>query len=125
MLTLKIAYWINILFLFPTAIPTVFRLYRTDQGCFEESTGWRVLTGGLWTGILVLSILGLFQPLVYSPLLLLLLIYKVVWLSVYVAPRLARGESAAIPWGMAVLFAAMAVAWIFIIPWDYIVGLTH
>lgn len=125
MLALRIAYWVNILCLLPIAIPTVFHLFPTDQGRFEESAGWRILMGGFWTGSLVLCILGLFQPLLYSPLLLLQLIYKAIWLAVYVAPRLARGETSQVPWGMAGLFTAMVVAWIFIIPWDYLLGLTQ
>jgi hypothetical protein len=36
---LKLAYVFNLVVLFPKAIPTVFRLYPTDQGRFEESAG--------------------------------------------------------------------------------------
>ena len=123
MQALYFAYGFNIISLLPIAVPTVFRLFPTDQARFEESAGWRVLVGALWTGILVLSILGLFQPLRLSPVLLLQLIYKLVWLAVYVAPRLLRGETAAVPWAIAGLFAGMVIVWPFIIPWSYLLGL--
>jgi len=123
MVALKIAYLINVLVLIPIALPTVFRLFPTDQARFEESGGWRILTGSLWTGILILSVLGLFQPMKYSPVLLLQLIYKILWLSVYVAPRLLRGELAKVPWGMAGLFTGIVVVWPFLIPWAYLLGL--
>jgi hypothetical protein len=119
------AYIANIVMLGPIAVLTVFRIYPTDQGRFTESAGWRVLTGGLWSGILILSILGLAHPLRYSPVLLLQLIYKSIWLAVYVAPRLLRGDSKSIPWGMAGFFAAIVVVWPFLIPWQYLLGVTQ
>jgi hypothetical protein len=118
------AYIANIVILVPIAVPTVFRSFPTDQGRFVESAGWRILVGGLWSGILVLSILGLGQPLRYSPVLLLQLIYKSIWLAVYVAPRLLRRDFKSVPWGIAVTFAAIVVIWPFLIPWDYLLGLT-
>jgi hypothetical protein len=116
------AYVANIVILIPIAVPTVFRLFPTDQGRFQESAGWRILVGGLWTGILVLSILGLFDPLRYSPVLLLQVIYKSIWLAVYVLPRLLRREYSSIPWGIAGSFAAIVVIWPFLIPWGYLFG---
>ena len=50
---LQVAYWINIVVLVPIAIPTVFRLFPRDQHRFEESAGWRVLVGSLWSSIAV------------------------------------------------------------------------
>jgi hypothetical protein len=119
---LQLAYCANIVLLVPIAVPTVFRLFPTDQGRFQESQGWRVLVGALWSGILVLSILGLFNPLQYSPVLFLQLIYKMVWLAVYAMPRILRGESQAIPWGIAGSFSAIVVIWPFLIPWAYLFG---
>ena len=84
----------------------------------EESSGWRVLVGSLWTAILALSILGLFAPERYAPVLLLQFVYKTIWLLVYAAPRLLRREYASIPWGIVVSFAAVVVVWPFIIPWS-------
>ena len=120
MQSLQVAYWINIVVLVPIAIPTVFRLFPTDEARFEESAGWRVLVGSLWSSILVLSILGLFQPLLYSPLLVLQLIYKSVWLAVYILPRLLRSQSSEVPWGISISFAFIVIVWPFIIPWSYL-----
>ena len=119
---LYFAYWANIALLVPIAMPTVFRLLPTDQARFEESAGWRVLVGSLWFAILVLSVLGLFQPLRYSPVLLLQLIYKSLWLAVYVVPRLLRGEVDQVPWGIAGSFALIVIVWPWLIPWAYLLG---
>ena len=100
MQVIQVAYSANLVLLVPIAVPTVFRLFPTDQSRFEESQGWKVLVRSLWSSILILSALGLSQPLRYSPMLLLQLIYKSVWLAVYVVPRLLRGDAAAVPWGM-------------------------
>ena len=124
MQVIQAAYSANLVLLVPIAVPTIFRLFATDQSRFEESQGWRVLVGSLWSSILILSALGLSQPLRYSPVLLLQLIYKSVWLSVYVVPRLLRGDAAAVPWGIAGSFAVIVVVWPFIIPWAYLLGLS-
>ncbi len=116
------AYWTNIVILTPIAIPTVFKLFAADQARFTESAGWRILVGALWTAILILSALGLSQPLRYSPVLLLQVIYKSVWLAVYVLPQLLRGNLKAIPWGITLSFAAIVLIWPFIMPWAYLVG---
>jgi hypothetical protein len=119
---LQFAYAVNVAVLAPIAVPTVFRLFPTDQGRFAESQGWRVLVGALWLAILVLSILGLFHPLRYSAVLLLQLIYKSVWLGVYVVPRLYRRELAAVPWGITSCFALIVIVWPFLIPWACLLG---
>lgn len=119
---LHFAYWANIAILTPIAAPTVFRLFPTDQARFAESAGWRVLVGALWSGILVLSILGLLHPLRYSPVLLLQLVYKSIWLTVYVAPRVVRGDWKTIPAGIALSFSAIVAVWPFVIPWTYLLG---
>ena len=117
-----IPYVANVVILVPIALPTVFRLFPTDQSRFTESEGWRILVGALWSAILLLSIFGLFQPLRSSPVLVLQVIYKSIWLAVYVAPRLLRGETESIPWGITVSFAAIVLIWPFLIPWSYLLG---
>jgi hypothetical protein len=122
MAKLRIAYVINLVVLLPIAIPTLFRVYPTDQGRFEESAGWRVLVGALWTAILVLSVLGLYAPLRYSPVLVLQLIYKTLWLFVFALPRVVKGNSQSIPWGIASSFIFIVLVWPWIIPWDYLLA---
>ncbi len=122
MTALHFAYVANLVILLPISIPTLLRIYRTDQGCFPESAGWRVLVGALWTGIMVLSALGLREPLRYSPALLLQLIYKSLWLAVFALPLARRGEWRLIPWGIAGSFVAIVLVWPWLIPWDYLLG---
>ncbi len=119
---LTIAYGLNIAILVPIAVPTIFRLFPTDDGRFAESEGWRVLVGSLWLAILILSLLGLVWPLLYAPVLLLQLIYKSAWLLVYAAPRASRGDWRSIPWGIAASFLAIVLAWPFLIPWRALMG---
>jgi hypothetical protein len=122
MLGLRLAYWANIVILGPIGISTVFRLFPTDEGRFAESAGWRTVVGGVWTAILILSILGLLHPLRYSVVLLLQIIYKTVWLAVYAVPRLLRDDAGSVPRPMGIIFAAIVVAWPFVIPWSYLFG---
>jgi hypothetical protein len=117
---LRLAYAFNLPVLVPIAVPTLLRLYPTDQGLFEESTGWRTLVGALWTAILVLSALGLYAPLRYSPVLALQVIYKTLWLLVFALPRVVKGRAHSVPWGIVGTFLVIVILWPFIIPWGYL-----
>jgi len=90
--TLLLPYIANIVILVPVGLGSLFNLFLVSRGQFPESAGWRTLVGSLWTAILVGSVLGLFQPILFSPLLLLKVIYKNLWLLVYVAPRIAKPD---------------------------------
>lgn len=46
----------------------------------------------IWTTIALLSALGCTRPLDFSPLLLLILMYKVIWLSLAVVPQALAGR---------------------------------
>lgn len=122
MTALQFAYAANLAILLPIAVPTLLGIYRTDQGRFPESAGWRVLVGALWTGIMVLSALGLRDPMRYSPVLLLQLIYKTLWLVIFALPLVRRREANLIPWGIAISFMAIVVIWPWVIPWTYLLG---
>ncbi len=115
-----IAYIINIVILVPIGLSTVFRFFPTDEGRFPESPGWRIMAGSLWCGIAVLSVLGLFHPLRYSPVLLHQMIYKMIWLIVYAFPGIAKGEFDSIPRKMTVIFIGIVALWPFLIPWRYL-----
>ena len=121
---LRAAYAANIFILLPIAVPTLMRLYQTDQGKFPESHGWRALVGALWTAIMVLSFLGLRAPLAYSPVLLLQVIYKSLWLLVYALPLMRRGDWTRIPWGIAVSFCVIVLIWPWILPWEHLLGVS-
>ena len=117
---LQIPYVLNILILIPIALSTLLDLWDTAQGTFDESAGWRVLVGSLWTAILVGSVLGLFAPLVYAPLLLMQVIYKSLWLAVYAIPRLAARQLDEIPWGITVSFVVIVLTYPWVIPWSHL-----
>lgn len=116
-LPLQLAYAANLLILLPIAVPTLLGLWDTAQDRFAESAGWRALVGALWTAILLGSALGLRAPLQYAPLLLLQVIYKTLWLAVYAAPRLLRGQAAQVPSGIALCFVGIVIVYPFLLPW--------
>ncbi len=122
MTVIQIAYLANIALLLPIAVPTMLRLYRTDQAKFPESAGWRVLVGALWTAIMILSVFGLREPLRYSPILVLQLIYKSLWLLVYALPLVCRGDWRLIPLGIAGSFLGIVLIWPWLMPWSYLLG---
>jgi hypothetical protein len=122
MQVLHVAYWFNIVVLAPTVAATAFRLYPVDGGRFKESEGWRTFTASLWFGYLALSVLGLFHPLRFSVVLLFQLLQKSLWLLVFVAPRVLRGDFQALPLGITALSALVTVTWPFLIPWGYLLG---
>jgi hypothetical protein len=114
---LTFAYIANLVILVPVALPTLLRPSSTDEGRFAESSGWRMLVGSLWLSIMVLSVLGLFHPIRYAPVLLLQWIYKSVWLLTYALPRFQKERRSEIPWGITGSFIMIVVLWPFLIPW--------
>ncbi len=84
-------YIFNILVLIPVGLLMLLGGERGGQlacqGKFPESDGFRTILGSLWTAILLRSILGLFNPVPMSPLLLIQVIYKSLYLLVFVMPR--------------------------------------
>jgi hypothetical protein len=120
MTALQIAYTANLAIHLPVAMPTLLHSYRSDQGWFPESRGWRVLVGSLWTAIMTLSAMGLRDPLRFSPVLLLQLTYKSLWLLFYVLPSARKGDWRAIPAGITTSFTAIVFVWPWLIPWSYL-----
>jgi hypothetical protein len=120
---LNIAYWFNIVVLAPVVAATMFRLYPIDGGRFAESEGWRKYTASLWFGILALSVFGLFHPLRFSIVLVFQVVQKSLWLLVFVAPRVLRGDLKTLPRGITAMSVLVVVVWPFIIPWGYLLGL--
>lgn len=115
---LLIPYVANIVILVPVALGTLTGLLPISRGHFPESAGWRILTGSLWTAILVCSIAGLFYPVIFAPILLLQVIYKSVWIIFYVLPRLKTEESRKeIHPGITVTFLTIIIFYPMFIPW--------
>jgi hypothetical protein len=87
----------------------------TTFGNAYEPTEVIRLVGCLWLAIAVLSILGLWKPITFSPILLVQLIYKGTWLVVVALP--AVRNDVPFPKAMAVFFVVWVLALSFIIPW--------
>ena len=91
-----------------TAAVTVF------SGAYGETEVMR-LVGCLWLGITILSILGLWKPMTFSPVLLLQLIFKGSWLFIVALPALLNGRP--FPKAMAAFFLVWCIILPFVIPW--------
>jgi len=123
---LLLPYIFNILVLVPIGLMTLLGGERGGQlacqGKFPESEGFRTILGSLWTAILIGSGLGIFFPATMSPLLLIQVIYKTLWLLVFVLPRLLHGRSNEVPWGIAASFLVIVVSYPWVIPWRQLFG---
>ena len=116
---LKLAYAANIVILVPVALPTLLGLYDTTQGTIPEISRYRSLVGALWTSILVASVLGMWAPLRYVPVLMMQVIYKSLWLLLYALPTLRRKKS--VPLGITISFTAIVLLWPWLIPWHLLI----
>lgn len=120
--SLLFPYVFNIIVLIPIGLMTLFGGERGGrlacQGKFPESEGFRTILGSIWTAILLGSILGLFYPVTMSPLLLIQVIYKTLWLIVFVLPQLLSGRHHEVPWGISLTFSVIVVSYPWVIPWQ-------
>lgn len=111
---LKIAYVANIFILVPVCWSML--AGRGVNGVFEgvvnESAGLRIMTGSLWTAILVASIAGLWFSRFFAPVLLIQILYKAMWLAIFVAPLIIAGK----PWpqAIAICFALIVMIYPFL-----------
>lgn len=106
-----VAGWISMTSIFSpkTAAATIF------ANAYPPTTELIRLVGCLWLGIAILSVLGLWRPMVFSPVLLLQVIYKGTWLLVVALPAIRSGQ--VYPSGMAAFFVVWVLVLPFIIPW--------
>lgn len=103
---LRIAYAANILILVPVCWGMVLGagVASVFEGKIDESAGLRLLVGSLWFAILVCSVAGLAMPRLFAPLLVVQIIYKSLWLLLFVAPLVAAGRGSDVPWGISASF---------------------
>jgi hypothetical protein len=85
------------------------------QNAYEPTEVIR-LVGCLWLSIAVISALGLWRPISFSPILLVQLIYKGTWLLVVALPAIRNNQ--AYPSGMAAFFLLWVLVLPFVIPWS-------
>ena len=119
-------YIFNIIVLIPVGLLTLLGGERGGQlACqkkFPESEGFRTILGSLWTAILLGSILGLVFPVQMSSLLLIQVIYKSLWLLVFVKPRLSKDKINEVPSGIALVFLVIVLSYPWVIPWGQLFG---
>ena len=119
MIALKIIYIANIIVAGWISISSIFypKIAATTvfQNAYQPTEVIR-LVGCLWFAITILSILGLYRPISFSPILLVQLIYKGSWLLVVALPAIRNNED--YPSGMAMFFLIWVVILPFIIPWN-------
>lgn len=119
MIALRIIYVLNIIVAGQIAISAMFnpaRAATTTFGSAYPPTEVIRLVGCLWLGITVLSILGLWKPITFSPVLLLQLVYKGSWLLIVALPAIRNDEP--FPMGMTIFFVIWVLVLPFLIPWS-------
>lgn len=84
------------------------------QNAYQPTDAIR-LVGCLWLAIAVLSVLGLWRPISFSPILLVQLIYKSTWLLVVALPAIRFNQP--YPIGMALFFLIWVLILPFVMPW--------
>ncbi|MEM0991993.1 MAG: hypothetical protein AAF847_04640 [Bacteroidota bacterium] len=118
MIGLRIIYILNIIVAGQIAISAIANpsyAAMTTFGKAYEPTEVMKLVGCLWLGIAILSVLGLFKPIIFSPVLLIQLIYKGTWLVLVALP--AVRHSLPYPKAMAAFFVVWVIVLPFLIPW--------
>jgi hypothetical protein len=77
------------------------------NGKFEESAGLRLLVGSLWFAILLASIAGLRWPGFFAPVLPIQIIYKLIWLLIFILPLWLSGQP--YPGGISAVFVGIVI----------------
>ena len=78
------------------------------------------LTGSVFLSFALLSILGLRSPLKFTPILLLQLSYKVLWLIGVILPALITGKLQTYALMQCALFATFVIGYLIAIPFSYV-----
>jgi hypothetical protein len=118
MIALKIVYLANIIVAGWISITSIFSPRISFATVFQnayQSTEVIRLVGCLWLAIAILSLLGLWRPISFSPILLVQLVYKGTWLLVVALPAIRSNQP--YPSGMAIFFLIWVLVLPFVIPW--------
>jgi hypothetical protein len=119
MVALKIVYIANIIVAGWISITSMTSPPKAAETVFQKAyqpTAVMKLVGCLWLAIAVLSILGLWRPISFSPILLVQLIYKGTWLLIVAFPAFKNNQP--YPTGMALFFLIWVLVLPFVIPWN-------
>ncbi len=115
---LRIPYALNIFILAPVLISLLGSsspMTVVFDGKIAESEGLRLLVAAWWSAILLCSALGLIWPDRFVAILVLQVIYKSLYLAIFLLPALLLTGSGSIPWGLTNCFIAIVVIWPFFI----------
>lgn len=118
---LRLPYVLNILIL----VPVCWAMYAGSGRLtvFEGKVSWSDELAGLvaafWTAILVASLAGLVWPRLFVPLLLVQVIYKTLFLAIFVVPLARQGGLNAVPLGITVSFALIVLTYPMAIWWAW------
>ena len=126
MLSLKIIYLANILVAGSVGIRSLYDPKTAAITVFSNAyraTEVMRLVGCLWLGITLLSALGLWKPITFSPVLLLQVVYKGSWLLIVALPAFLNETP--FPKAMAAFFLVWCLVLPFVIPWAKWMGATH
>ncbi|MEM1328621.1 MAG: hypothetical protein AAGI23_21880 [Bacteroidota bacterium] len=118
MIALRIIYVLNIIVAGQIAFSAITSPARAATTTFQNAyapTEVMRLVGCLWLAITILSILGLWKPITFSPILLVQLIYKGTWLVMVALPAIRQSQP--LPTGMAWFFLVWVLVLPFLIPW--------
>lgn len=117
-MAIKLIYMANIIVAGWIGITSLFFPKLSSATIFQNSyqtTDIIRLVGCLWLAIAILSVLGLWRTMTFSPVLLLQLIYKGSWLLVVANPAIKNNQP--YPTGMATFFLIWVLVLPFVIPW--------
>lgn len=114
---LKIAYVANILILIPVVYAMLFGrgVATVFDARVAESAGLRIMVGSLWAAILLASAAGLFWPRLFAPVLPIQIVYKAMWLTLFVIPLAQTSGWNAIPKGISITFLMIVITYPFIL----------
>ncbi|HOY12919.1 MAG TPA: hypothetical protein PLY70_07245 [Saprospiraceae bacterium] len=118
MTAIKIVYIANIIVAGYIGITSMFFPKIASNNIFQnayQTSDIIKLVGCLWMAIAIISVIGLWRPMTFSPVLLLQLIYKASWLGVVAIPAIKNHQSYLS--GMAVFFLIWVLILPFVIPW--------
>jgi hypothetical protein len=108
---LYLAYGFNILILVPVVWSMFFGpgVVNVFENKVAESAGLRLMVGSLWFAILLASFAGFIWPSFFAPVVLVQIVYKSLWLLVFVLPLIRT--SAPFPVGISAVFAGIVISY--------------
>lgn len=122
MTPLQIAYLIDIVVSLPVALVTLMGKETAAKRFFAANLppdpSVRIALGAMWMAIVLCSVAGLGFPVAMSPVLVLQVIYKSLWLALFAVPRWLSGRRSEVPWRIAGTFLAFVFVYPWVIPWD-------